>query len=170
MKTNLTILLALGMLTFSCNKDKQSCSDGIFTPEKEQKVDCGGVCPPCDFTPTIVDTYLSAQINGEAISFSNYSLSKTPDWILSFDNDSLSVKVNFGSGDSLGGRPITSTYSLGELNSVNYTTFHNGTVVFAEIDHVENLLSGFFTAKFISDANVFDTLVIKSGQFAKINW
>lgn len=170
MKTKITILLAVALLSFSCKKEEQSCSDGIFTPEKETKVDCGGVCPPCDFVPTIIDTYLTTQVNGKPVSFSNYSLSKTPDWILSFYNDSLSVKINFGSGDSLGGRPMLSTYSLGELSNVNYSTLSSGFVVFAEIDHTENLLSGFFTAKFISDVNVFDTLAITSGEFAKINW
>ncbi|WP_159038548.1 hypothetical protein [Brumimicrobium mesophilum] len=170
MKTNLSILFTFALILFSCNKDEQSCSDGIFTPEKEEKLDCGGVCPPCDFVPTIIDTYLSAEINDQQISFNNFSLSKTPDWIFSFDNDTISVNVNFGSGDSLGGRPISTTFSIGELNNINYSTLHSGFVAFEEINDVENYLSGIFTAKFISDINVFDTLVIKGAQFAKINW
>ncbi len=97
-------------------------------------------------------------------------MSKTPDWIFSFDNDTISVNVNFGSGDSLGGRPISTTFSIGELNNINYSTLHSGFVAFEEINDVENYLSGIFTAKFISDINVFDTLVIKGAQFAKINW
>lgn len=170
MMTRLTIFISIVFMTFSCNKEEQSCSDGIFTPEKEQKVDCGGVCPPCDFTPTVIDEFLRAKVNGESITFDNYSLSKTPDWILTFQNDSLYVNLNFGSGDSLGGRPISSTYSNGILGNENYSNLNTGTVVFAEIDHTENLLSGFFTAKFISNTNVYDTLAITSAEFAKINW
>ena len=64
MKTKLSIILAVALLTFSCKKDEQSCSDGIFTPEKEEKTDCGGVCPPCDFKPTVIDSYLTTSING----------------------------------------------------------------------------------------------------------
>lgn len=170
MKTKITLFLTLALLSFSCDKDEQSCSDGVFSPGKETKVDCGGVCPPCDFTPSIVDTYLTTQVNGNPVSFSSYSLTKNPDWILNFNNDSLSVNINFGSGDSLGGRPMTSTYSVAELSNVNYSTLNSGFVILAEIDHTEKLLSGYFTAKFISDVNVFDTLVITTGEFAKINW
>jgi len=170
MKTNLTILFAFTMLLFSCREEEQSCSDGIFTPEKETEVDCGGVCPPCNYVPTSVDTYISAQINGELIGFSNFSLSKTPVWILSFENDTISVKVNFGSGDEVGGRPILNTNSLGKLNNVNYSTLIDGFVAIDEVDNVENQLTGIFTAKFISDVDVFDTLVITSTEFSKINW
>lgn len=170
MKTQLTIFLAFLFLTFSCEKEEQSCSDGVFTPEKEKKTDCGGVCPPCDFVPTNVDTYLSANINGEQISFTDYSLSKTPEWILTFQNDSLYFNVNFGDGDSLGGRPISSTYSQGIMNGDNYPDLMNGTVVFSEIDHTEKHLSGFFTVKFNKNGSVIDTLVAADAQFSKIKW
>src|SRR5690554_6631568 len=103
MKTRLSMLLVFSILLFSCDKEEQSCSDGVFTPDKEEETDCGGVCPPCNFQPTIVDTYLSATVNGQLMSFSNYSLTKTPEWILTFQNDSLYFNVNFGDGDSLGG-------------------------------------------------------------------
>src|SRR5690554_4765093 len=106
MNYRLTLILLCVLFLFSCKKDEQSCSDGIFDPDKEEKTDCGGVCPPCDFEPTVIDSFLRADINGRAISFSNYNLTKNPDWILHFQNDSLDIKVNFGSDDSLGGRPI----------------------------------------------------------------
>ncbi|RYM32996.1 hypothetical protein ERX46_13170 [Brumimicrobium glaciale] len=170
MKTRLTMFLVFTLLIFSCKKEEQSCSDGIFTPEKEVKTDCGGVCPPCDFVPTVVDTYLSAKINGELISFSDYSLSKAPEWILTFQNDSLYFNVNFGDGDSLGGRPIISNYSFGTINGVNYPDLQNGTVVLAEIDNTENYLSGFFTLNFNKNGSVIDTLAVTDAQFSKINW
>jgi hypothetical protein len=162
--------LALTFLIFSCNKEEQSCSDGVFSPDEEQNLDCGGVCPPCDFQPTVVDTYLSAKINGQLTSFSDFSLTKNPDWILSFQNDSLSFNVNFGTGDSLGGRPITPTFSNGTINNVNYPDFQNGTVVLSEIDNTQNYLSGFFTVKFNRNGSAIDTLVVSDAQFSKINW
>src|SRR5690554_1747065 len=105
MSRRLSLLLLL-CLFFSCKKEEQSCTDGIFTPEKEVKIDCGGVCPPCDFKPTVIESYLSTKINGKSVSFGEFTLKKTPEWILSFTNDSIAVQVNFGDGDSLGGRPI----------------------------------------------------------------
>ncbi|PWH86593.1 hypothetical protein [Brumimicrobium oceani] len=170
MKTRLTMLLVFTIVLFSCRKEEQSCSDGIFTPEKEVKTDCGGVCPPCDYQPTIIDTYLSTTVNGQKVSFSDFTLTKTPDWILTFQNDSLYFNVNFGSGDSLGGRPISATYSQGTINGDNYPDLMNGTVVFAEIDNVENQLSGFFTLKFNRGGDVFDTLAVRNAEFSKINW
>ncbi|HZH86918.1 MAG TPA: hypothetical protein VFD77_06350 [Brumimicrobium sp.] len=170
MDGRISLLILVCFLFFSCKKDEQSCTDGIFTPEKETKMDCGGVCPPCDFQPTVIASYLSTVINGESVSFSNYSLVKSPDWILTFENDSLFFNVNFGSGDSLGGRPITPTYSIAKFNMIDYSTFASGTVVFADVNHTKNELSGYFNAKFISDNDVYDTLVVKSGEFSNIKW
>jgi hypothetical protein len=170
MDGRLTVLLVLTFLLFSCNKEEQSCTDGIFTPEKEVKVDCGGVCPPCDYTPTPMNTYLSTKINGVPTSFSNFALVKTPDWILSFENDSLDIQVNFGQGDSLGGRPIEIVNSLAKINAQDYSTLGEGIVVFSEVNQTENYLSGFFEAKFVSDIDIFDTLRITNGNFQEINW
>lgn len=170
MKGRLTILLLVSLLLFSCKKEKQSCSDGIFDPEKEEKTDCGGVCPPCDFQPTIIDTYLSTKINNVPTTFSDFSLAKTPDWILSFENDTINVKVNFGQGDSLGGRPMEVINSTAIFNSNNYSTLGKGISVFAEVNHTENYLSGFFEAKFVLDNDVNDTLKITNGEFEKIYW
>lgn len=166
----LSILTFLTCFMFSCNKEEQSCNDGIFTPGKEEQTDCGGVCPPCDFTPTEVETYLSVQMDGEIISFDEYSLSKSPDWILSFQNDSLIFSLNFGYGDSLGGRPIQESSSNGMLNNQNYPNLEEGIIVFSEIDHEKNQLSGFFKAKFTHNSNSYDTLAISSAEFAKIEW
>ena len=170
MKTKISIILALFLMSFSCDKEEQSCTDGIFTPEAEETTDCGGACPPCNFVPTSVDTYLSAKINGELMSFSNFSLYKTPDWILSFQNDSLSISVNFGAGDSLGGRPITPNFSSGIINGVNYPDVMSGTVVIAELDNTEKYLSGFFTVRFNKNGSSIDTLVVSDAEFSKINW
>src|SRR5690554_4905267 len=170
MNGTLTLLILVSLLLFSCKKEEQSCTDGVFTPEKEEKVDCGGVCPPCNFQPTIIDTYLSAKVNGESISFSNYTLSKSPDWILSFENDSLNIQVNLGSGDSLGGRPMEVPNSKALFHSNIYSSLGSGYSVFAEIDHIEQSLSAFFNAKFVSDNDINDTLRITDGEFQKINW
>ena len=170
MNGRLTILLLTSLLLFSCKKDKQSCTDGIFNPEKEVKTDCGGVCPPCDFVPTPVNTFLTTKVNGVKTTFSNFTLVKTPDWILSFENDTLNIKVNFGQGDSLGGRPMETLYSTALLKTDNYSTLGGGFSVFAEVNHTGNYLSGFFEAKFVSDNDIYDTLRITNGEFQKINW
>src|SRR5690554_5784154 len=128
-------LLLLICLFFSCKKEEQSCTDGIFTPEKEIKTDCGGVCPPCDFRPTVIESSLSTKINGESVAFGKFALKKTPNWILSFSNDSIAVQVNLGDGDSLGGRAIKETNSTASYLSKNYTDLDTGIVVFSEINH-----------------------------------
>lgn len=170
MNSRLTILLLLSLFLFSCKKEKQSCTDGIFTPEKEEKLDCGGVCPPCDFQPTVVDTYLSTIINNVPTSFSNFTLEKSPEWVLSFENDSLSITVNFGQADSLGGRPLEVLYSQATKNGDGYSNLVGGISVFAEVNHTENYLSGFFQAFFVSNNDVYDTLKVTNGEFQKINW
>ncbi|HLV42149.1 MAG TPA: hypothetical protein VKY37_07715 [Brumimicrobium sp.] len=170
MNGRLTIMFLTCLLLFSCKKEEQSCSDGIFTPGKEEKLDCGGVCPPCDFVPTPVDTYLSTKINDVPTSFSTFSLEKSPDWILSFENDTLNIKLNFGQGDSLDGRPIQSIGSNAIFNTVNYSYINEGFTVFSEVNHTENYLSGYFNAKFVSDNDIYDTLKITNGEFQKINW
>ena len=170
MNAKLTILLLSSLLLFSCKKDKQSCSDGIFTPDKEEKMDCGGVCPPCDFVPTQVSTFLSTKIINVSTSFNNFTLIKAPDWILKFQNDTLNIQVNFGDGDSLGGRPLKSIYSQATFKVEGYSTLTEGFSVLAEINHTENYLSGFFEAFFVSDNDVYDTLRVTNGEFEKIYW
>src|SRR5690554_7652362 len=84
-------------------------------------MDCGGVCPPCNFEPTVVNSFLSTKVNGEPVSFATFTLVKSPDWILSFENDSINIQVNLGQGDSLGGRPMNVLYSSATYNTENHS-------------------------------------------------
>lgn len=169
MKGKFLLMILVSLFFFSCKKDKQSCSDGIFDSEKEEKTDCGGVCPPCDFQPTSVDTYLSVKVNGKAVSFSEYSIVKSSVWMLYFENDSLNVQLNLGDGDSLGGRPIEVIGSQAEYKFLNYPTLHNGLSVFSNVDHSENKLSAYFEAKLFALNNI-DTLFLTDGEFQNISW
>lgn len=170
MNGKLTLLIFVGFLMFSCKKEEQSCSDGIFSPDKEEEMDCGGVCPPCNFEPTVVNSFLSTKVNGEPVSFATFTLVKSPDWILSFENDSINIQVNLGQGDSLGGRPMNVLYSSATYNAENHPVLADGYSVFAKVDHVKNELSGFFNAKFVSDNNTSDTLRLSDGEFQNVQW
>jgi hypothetical protein len=168
-------LFILGMLIipllFSCKEEEQSCSDGVFTPDKEHELDCGGVCPPCPSTnPNPYSPILLCKINDSATIFQDYSLNKTPEWILNFSNDSIVASLNFGAGDSLGARSITVTNSGATLNFDAYSTLVSGTVLFSEINHTDNRLSGFFEAKFLSNTDPNDTLILTNGDFEDIAW
>ncbi len=158
-------------MLMSCKKDEQSCQDGEFSPGSEEQTDCGGVCPPCqdenDDQPIEV---MLANVQGEALSFSNRELVKLPDWVLNFQNDSINVSVNFGDGDSLGARPIEVTNSSATFRGVPHSVLVEGTVLFSEINNTEQRLSGFFECKFLSDQNSLDTLIIKNGGFENIPW
>lgn len=163
--------LLLMSLFFSCKDEEQSCSDGVFSPEEESELDCGGVCPPCSSTnPSPYSPILLCKVNDSSAIFSDYSLNKNPDWILSFSNDTLSVSVNFGDGDTLGARPIDPVSSGAFVNSVGYSTLINGTVLFSEINNTDTRLSGFFEAKFLSNIDPNDTLIITNGDFEDILW
>lgn len=162
-------LLAIAML-YAC-KEEQSCTDGVYSPDEEEALDCGGVCPPCPSEDS--DEPLSlvlSNINGVEFNFSNYNLIKDPAWILSFSNDTISVALNFGNADSLGTRNIDPINSNGAMNGQNYSLLVEGSVLFSAIDHTDKRLSGFFQAKFLSDQNNQDTLVIKNGDFENVLW
>lgn len=168
-------IIVLGLLIFigvsSCKDEEQSCSDGVFSPDKEEEVDCGGVCPPCPSDDGDAFTsILLTNVNDTSIIFYDYSLTKNPDWILSFSNDSIMTSLNFGDGDSLGARSINPMNSVANYNSSVYSTLISGTVIFSEINHSDKRLSGFFEAKFLSDSNSNDTLIIKNGDFEDILW
>lgn len=170
MNKNIVVLLCV-ILLFSCKEDEQSCTDGVFSPDKEEKLDCGGVCPPCPSEdPDTYSPILLCKINDSAAFFNVYTLSKNPEWIMNFSNDSLIISLNFGDGDSLGARSINPIYSEASINSNGYSTLVNGTVLFSEINHTDNRLSGFFEAKLLSDTDPYDTLIIKNGDFEDILW
>lgn len=167
--------IILGMLLiaflFSCKDDEQSCSDGVFSPEEEHELDCGGVCPPCPSDdPNPYSPILLCKVNDSAAIFQDYTLNKNPEWILNFSNDSLMVSLNFGAGDSLGARNINPVNSGANINAQGYSTLINGTVLFSEINHTDNRLSGFFEAKLLSDSDPNDTLILTNGDFEDILW
>ncbi|PKR80791.1 hypothetical protein CW751_08465 [Brumimicrobium salinarum] len=158
------------VLLFACQKNEQSCADGILDPEKEEKIDCGGVCPPCNFTPTEVSSFLTMKINGVKTTFDNNTLLKSPEFILSFNNDTIDVKLNFGSGDSLGARAVNVVYSEAIFNQEAYPILNDGIVVFSEVNTTQNELSGFFKARFTTGNTLDDTLRITEGEFQNIKW
>src|SRR5690554_6365295 len=170
MNGKLTLLIFVGFLMFSCKKEVQSCFDGIFSPDKEEEMDCGGDCPHCNFEPTVVNSCLSTKVNGEPVSFATFTLVKSPDWILNLENDSINMQVNLGQGDALGGRPMNVLYSSATYDTENPSVSADGYYVFAKIDHVKNELSGFFNAKFVPDNNTTDTLRLSDGEFQNVQW
>ncbi len=168
---NIIFVLMLTLLFLSCNKEEQSCHDGVFTPGSEEQTDCGGLCPPCDDgEEPVIEESVFAKVQGAGISFSNRDLIKNPDWIMSFQNDSVSVIINFGAGDSLGARPLKVQNSSANFQGVSHSTLAEGNVLFTEINNVDNRLSGFFECKFVSDQNVLDTLFVTNGDFQNISW
>ena len=170
MNIRFAITIVVSFLILSCKKNEQSCDDGVFTPEKEEKVDCGGVCPPCNVPSNIDPSYVSVDVNSISTSFGDYGINKTTDWILQFQNDSIFVFLNFGDGDSLGNRSIKVPNSKAVFNNVNYSTLTVGNVLFSEINHADNQLSGYFEAQFVSDIVSTDTLKLTGGQFEKVGW
>lgn len=169
---NIFILgLLIISLLFSCKEDEQSCSDGVFSPEEEHELDCGGVCPPCPSDdPDPYSPILLCKVNDSSVIFHDYTLSKNPEWILNFSNDSIVASLNFGAGDSLGARNINPINSGASINFQGYSTLVEGIVLFSEINHTDNRLSGFFEAKFLSDTDPNDTLILKNGDFEDIEW
>jgi hypothetical protein len=168
---NISLVLVIMLLLVSCKKEEQSCQDGIYTAGSEEETDCGGVCPPCeDGNSPAIQEFLSANVEGEDIIFSDRSLTHSTDWVLNFQNDSLSVSLNFGSGDSLGARPIDPVNSGSVYQSTVHSNLTEGTVLFSAIDQTENRLSGYFECKFVSNENSMDTLIIKGGDFENIPW
>lgn len=168
-------LLSIFTLLFliSCEKEPEhTCDDGLLSPGEEE-VDCGGSCPPCP-TPEPTE-FASVDVMGAFTQFATYKLEKEDDWIIYFQNDTISVQLNIGDGDSLGVRPIKATFSKGELWTVNYPVLGEGTCLFKEIDHDKQRMSFFFEAKLGMDPsepnyNVNDTLVLKNGDFEYIEW
>mgnify|MGYP001024872570 CR=1 FL=1 len=165
-------LFFLILILVSCGKEEQSCQDGVFAPGDEEQTDCGGVCPPCDVADNSNDELevVVATINGIPMSFSNYALTKNPDWILNMRNDSIDVYLNFGDGDSLGVRDLKDTLSSATLNSVGHNSITDATVLLSEIDYTENRLSGFVECKFVSNVSTNDTLRLINGTFENIPW
>lgn len=166
------IILVTGFLSLvACKKEEQSCQDGIFTEGSEEQTDCGGVCPPCDDgEDPAPQEFLFANVQGADLSFSNRDLTRATDWVLNFQNDTISVTMNFGDGDSLGTRSMKAVNSGAVYNGVTHSALAEGNVLFTDIDHSENRLSGFFECKFVSNQNSLDTLYIKNGDFQKIPW
>lgn len=163
-------LLAISIL-FSCQEEEQSCSDGVFSPEEEHELDCGGVCPPCSSDdPTPYSPILLCKVNDSSAFFQDYSLNKNPEWILNFSNDSITASLNFGDGDSLGARNINPINSGVSINGQAYSTLINGVVLFSEINNTDNRLSGFFEAKFLSNTDPNDTLIFTNGDFEDLLW
>lgn len=166
------IILVIGFLFLvACEKEEQSCQDGVFTEGSEEQTDCGGVCPPCDNgEDPAPQEFLFANVQGSGLSFSNRDLTKVSDWVLNFQNDTISVTMNFGAGDSVGTRSMKTLNSEAVYNGVSHSALAEGNVLFTDIDHIENRLSGFFECKFVSNQNSQDTLVIKNGDFQNIPW
>lgn len=168
------LLLSLLVLT-ACRKDEEhidTCSNGIIDPG-ELGTDCGGPCPPCDEPTLPVRTY--ARVNGTPIDFANYELTYDTDWILSFSNDTISVVLNLGDGDSLGSRPIKPLYTNGETQLNKYPVLNDGRSLFTKIDKERNELSVLFEAKLtmsVSDPNYssLDTMFVREAEFRNIPW
>lgn len=155
---------------FSCKKEEGgTCFDGELSTG-EHKIDCGGVCPPCDSGNTPLEILL-VTINGLDMQFSERNLVDNPSWIMNFSNDTLNVSLNFGNGTELGAYPIEQINSDATMNGKVYDYLHSGLVVLSEIDTVNNRLSGFFEAKLVgyfSDSLIVDTLRISNGNFSSI--
>lgn len=169
MKGRFLLLIMVSFLILSCKKDEQSCSDGIFNPEKEESTDCGGVCPPCNPNTDSNFSFLEVTINGDRIYFGEYGLTKNSKWELNFINDSINISLNLGSGDTLGERPIEALGSSGFYMGHSYPVLVDGKSVFSAINQEDSLLSAYFQAKFVSN-NGTDTLFLTNGEFYEISW
>lgn len=169
------IFLLVGLVISSCRKDEEevdTCSDGILSPG-EEKVDCGGPCPPCPAPEP--QPYAYARINGSQVDFATYELTYDMDWLLSFSNDTILVVFNLGDGDSLGARPIKALYSKGETQLNKYPILGEGRSVFTKLDKGRKELSVMLEAKFamdITDPNYssLDSMFVKEGDFRNIPW
>ncbi len=162
---NALIFVFLFSLVIGCKKEDKvdTCTDGFLTPGETQ-IDCGGPCQPCQ------EQFFSssrAVFENEFITFPNFSIDAIGNYVFSTSNDSLSLQLNFGNGDTLGGRPITpGTYSNASLNGVSYPTLTEGTVVITELNLEDSLMSGYYQAKLFRA--VFDTLIFTGGEFSNI--
>lgn len=163
------LLFASAIFLFSCEKPERNCSDGIFDAAFEEQTDCGKQCPPCDFSPTPVDSYLSATINGKKTDFSSFSIMKNTEYKLLFNNDTVNVVMNLGASDTIGDRVVEPTGSFAYFRGLPYETLISASAVVSEVDSVEGYFSGYFRAKYLSN-NGFDTLFITSGEFKKAEW
>lgn len=170
MNSKFVIGIVFVLSLFSCKKEEQSCSDGVFDPEKEEQVDCGGVCAPCQPTSTVNDTYLFAEFDSKLINFGDISLDKSTDWILRFQNDSIDVQMNFGDDDSIGKHPIKVINSKAIYNYESYSVLTEGKILFSKVDYSKKKLSGYFQAYFVSDNVSTDTLKVTGGQFENVSW
>lgn len=162
---NAVVWVSIFLLFLACKKEEEvdTCSDGFLTPGETQ-IDCGGSCKPCE--PEIYSSS-KAVFDNTLVSFPNYSIDLAGDYIFTTSNDSLSVQLNFGDGDTLGGRAITpGIYSNARLNGVDYPTLTEGTVVITAINVQEGLMSGYYQAKLFRA--VFDTLIFTGGEFSNI--
>ena len=160
------VISCILLVIISCKKEEEVdlCSDG-FQSIGETGIDCGGACAPC---PEVVVPYAEGDINGESTPFNLKSLTRPDKWYFNFGNDSINIVLNFGSGDSLGTRPLSLTGNSASYNGQSYSTFLGGDVLFTNIDHTNNRLSGFCEAQF--RAAVGDTLKIENVEFSDISW
>lgn len=172
---NLTlIVVVLSFSLTSCEKEEEvdTCNDGVQSIG-EEGVDCGGPCPPCEEPPN--NPIALATINGTEIQFSTYILEKDTDWVMYFANDSVSVTVNLGNGDSLGTRPLKVQHSTSKLFNKEYGALKEGKSLFEKIDHDKKELTFYFEADFgmkPSDPsyNSLDSLFVRSTTFKHIPW
>ncbi|MGM0480159.1 MAG: hypothetical protein ACQERC_13130 [Bacteroidota bacterium] len=174
MKHFITYLFSIAIIVLissACNKDEQSCQDGIWDEELEDETDCGGVCPPCDDgnDNDVPTSMVFSRFDGEPVSFLNFGMERNSDWKLTFQNDSISITLNFGDGDSLGIRPIKANGTELYYNNLSYS-FDQGTVMFTEIDHENQQLSGFFEAEFLDQQNPPQPLPLENGEFENVEW
>lgn len=172
---NLSLFLViLSFSILSCEKDeeKDSCSDGVQSIE-EEGVDCGGSCPPCEESEN--KPVAIATVRGTDIQFSTFALEKEKDWVLFFGNDTISITINLGDGDSLGVRPLKAEYSKSYLNNVKYEALKEGKSLFEKIDHNKKELSFYLEADFgmktsEPNYNSLDSLKVTSATFRHIPW
>lgn len=153
------------MLVYSCKDEpieKEPCSNG-FKDKGEEKIDCGGICPPCPSTYTplfLVDANLfTVQLNNPSIG---QSQSK---YILGGANDSISVQIGLGSSPpSLGTYPITEVNStFVQFKNGHYVFTGDGTFAYQSVDNQAKRASGFVEATFVH-STLGDTLQL-DGQF-----
>lgn len=166
-------IIMLSTCLTSCEKEevKDTCQDNAFTPG-EEGIDCGGPCEPCVEEITVL---AYATIDGVETRFDTYSLEKYEDWVIKFFNDTVSVTLNLGDGDSLGLRPIKPLFSEATLFSKDYSVLQSGRSVFTNINDEEQRLSFYFDAQYTLNPesqffNPLDTLFITQGDFVNIPW
>lgn len=174
--SKLIVGLSVGLAIFACKEEDvvDPCTDGYLSVG-ETAVDCGGNCPPCPEPEEI--SYAFAKFNDVKWDFKSFEIAYSGNYyfLADYENDTLAIemKLNFGNGDTLGARPISPLNNYvkvtdKQLNHVdNYNVLGSGTVVFSELDQVDNQISGFFSAKLAQGFN--DTIKVTNGQFENVS-